>query len=1162
MVLRDSTSIVDPYALPSLRSDGLLLSVDEQFSWSTGDEFASDVVRDLAIARLFIKEGIPALDQAGAPRWAIRAARIASQTALVYAQRREAGNSAAMRTALRQQQAAFEQLASRHGDRWADVPLDAALTSGPAEAIFDACSADLLADNARLLARILRLVTQRHSTLSAADPVIAAPVVAFVLKHLGQINDSGHGVVKRTTEVITSWLRGVAGLERDGAPGHAVARYQPLRRRIRNHLLQHLDYAEPAHLECLALLGDDTDDRVRTVLRDLAARRSAFLAPCVERFEAMLSLARIDLDLLIELTLAYYIERPDNRRWGFGPFDDGIRHHRPGVGATIPQAAWHYGPFWQLLRAAPVRALAVINRMLDHATANRTQQLMGLHDLNAPPASELPGVTLSVAGLGERRYVGDDHVWAWYRGSTVGPYPCMSALLAVERYVDQALSHGVSVSYLVRALLQDAHNLAMPGLVVGVLIRHLDKVTTELDEWLACPAVWELEFSRRTHEGTLHVQGRDPDDTPGRDRRTWTLIEVAAALTFAASANRDQGRLGELRTAGDRLVAAARSIVSAEQLPPVAGPASPPSNAAVGGDDRDATAQAIHAATDRALLSVRRWASMLDANQYRLTRVPVGAAWEWYAPADIDAAMADTQRDLARTNEAYRLLNTYGLRFVPPADEQPASTPPISQLGADLAIARDLADDPPGGGPSDAAQIPAAVAACAIRAGSRDVHALSADDLEWSAATVVAAALHPLVGQWSFDGSLSWSASDRAAASSVPHLLLPAFTETPREVGRKALLDEEDLVVVADALTALTTSLYTEVRRITARTLSLIWTASCGPGQAGSATCRHVIAWSSVEAGARHVGLTPWTLTGKREYQQLTGPLLQALPGTPARDFMFTRLGPAVIAACDAAQSDCCIASQALRVREPLLDAYIRAAVHWAAEDYSCRPEDYCAVASALLVAATSDPAPLLAVVAGLTGQARALYDILYALATAATYDEAARASLSSVWPAVMDTVFDAADAGSNIFTDCFWGEEALAAVIPSPQATVSDSDPVGTMAAARPGWPTPEYLRDRIERWLAHADGQRHAADNLVGLLQTAPLATQAQLGLPWMRRLILTNGTWSNRGTWRAVDWLRLLRDGSVLDEQTRPLYHELVDALAADRYFKAVALQRDDE
>ena len=282
----------------------------------------------------------------------------------------------------------------------------------------------------------------------------------------------------------------------------------------------------------------------------------------------------------------------------------------------------------------------------------------------------------------------------------------------------------------------------------------------------------------------LHVQGRDPGDTHGRDRRTWTPINVAGSMTFAAWAHDDQARLDELRAIGDRLIAAARLIISAGQTeppPPVAGSASPPSDTTDGGSE---TAQATDAAADRALLSVRRWASMLDASQYRLTEVPDGAAWEWHAPADIDAAMADTQRDLDRSNEAYRLLNTYGLRFVPPANEQPASAPAVAQLAADLAIARSLADDPPGGGPSDTTQVPTAVAAYAVKAGSEDERALAYDDLEWAAAAVVTAALHPPVGQWSFDGSLFGSGPDRAAASAVPHLLLPALTETRPDADR------------------------------------------------------------------------------------------------------------------------------------------------------------------------------------------------------------------------------------------------------------------------------------------------------------------------------------------------------------------------------------------
>lgn len=374
-------------------------------------------------------------------------------------------------------------------------------------------------------------------------------------------------------------------------------------------------------------------------------------------------------------------------------------------------------------------------------------------------------------------------------------------------------------------------------------------------------------------------------------------------------------------------------------------------------------------------------------------------------------------------------------------------------------------------------------------------------------------------------------------------------------------MDEEDLTVVAGAVTALTTSLYTEVRRIAARTLAVVWAAPCGPSPAEGALCRHVIAWSAVDAGARDVALTPWTPEGRRDYQQLAGPVVQAIRDTPASGFMFTRLGPAVIAACDAARAHSCVAAQAIPVRDALLDAYARAAVHWGSEDYQSREEDRCAVAEALLATAASDATPLLAVIAGLS-QARALSDTLNALATVATYDATARATFRTVWPAIMDTILDAVEAGATVFSEFFWGGYALAAVIPSPHSSMADSTPADSMTAARPGWPTPEELHDPVERWLPHAVGHVHTADNLIGLLQAAPLLTQARLGLPWLRTVIVTDARWSNSGTWHAVDWLQSLRDGNVLDEQTRPAYNELVDTLAAAGYHAAVTLQHVDE
>ena len=169
----------------------------------------------------------------------------------------------------------------------------------------------------------------------------------------------------------------------------------------------------------------------------------------------------------------------------------------------------------------------------------------------------MPGVQLDIPGIGSRYFAGDEHVWAWYRGTGVGPYPCMSALMAVERVADQWLQLGTPLPGLITTLLRDAHNLAMPGLVVGLLTRHAEQVAGEADPFLASPDVWGLESARAAMEAGIHAQGRDDPSMRGSDRRSWTMVDLAGCLVFNAVNRGDQDRVDALRAAGGALVAAA-----------------------------------------------------------------------------------------------------------------------------------------------------------------------------------------------------------------------------------------------------------------------------------------------------------------------------------------------------------------------------------------------------------------------------------------------------------------------------------------------------------------------------------------------------------------------------------------------------------------------------
>jgi hypothetical protein len=638
--------MADPNALPSLRSDGLLLSAGPEFAFRQGDEFSTDTVRDFALARLFLREGFESLRAVGAPRRALRAARLASQAKLVQVTRSSAGPAATC-AELRELQQQFDALAVAFGDRWADLPWEAALSAGSAEAVLEADASDLLRPDGHALSRVLRLLMQRFSGEGAADPVIAAPVVAFLVSHAEDIGKASYGLAEQAEKLTRAWLRGVSRVERTPGGVDRAAGWRPLRVRVRDHLLRLDPPRSEVKLECLALLGADTDAEVASYLRALAADQPGLLAPCVEQFDAMMSLAAADPGLLFELTEAYYIER--TIRWGgLAGFDDGIRRHRFGPGIGVPFASWHFGPFWLLLRTAPVRALALINRMLDHAALYRVRRhdLMphGQEQMDEEPenAQATPGVTVNMPGVGERHYTGDDHVWAWYRGTSVGPYPCMSALQAVEQFADQLLAQGIPLPQVVVRLLHDARNLAMLGLVTGLLTRHADGLAGEADPLLASSAAWELEARRAAMEGGIHAAGRDDPETPGGERRRWTLTDLAGLVVLNAHLRGDQDRLDALRKVGEALVATAAALL-------------PPAHAANQGPaGGDPAAPGIGRPEEEALFTVRRWASMLDDRNYQLGSGPEGITWEWHPPADIEATQARVHRELDRGGAAYR----------------------------------------------------------------------------------------------------------------------------------------------------------------------------------------------------------------------------------------------------------------------------------------------------------------------------------------------------------------------------------------------------------------------------------------------------------------------------------------------------------------------------
>ena len=75
-------------------------------------------------------------------------------------------------------------------------------------------------------------------------------------------------------------------------------------------------------------------------------------------------------------------------------------------------------------------------------------------------------------------------------------YPCMSALQALEHVCDQLIKADIPIKNLIPLLLDGCENLAMVGLVVGILVRHLEAADELLDPYFIESIIWHLEFGR------------------------------------------------------------------------------------------------------------------------------------------------------------------------------------------------------------------------------------------------------------------------------------------------------------------------------------------------------------------------------------------------------------------------------------------------------------------------------------------------------------------------------------------------------------------------------------------------------------------------------------------------------------------------------------------
>ena len=509
------------------------------------------------MARLLLDGETPALRilQDGCPRWALAASQLACQALLALPDTAAAPLQGRFATL----QESFDAIVDAgHGARWGDVPGEALLALAEPDAVLRDAWPDMRAEGGAGLRRLARLVSQRlRGEKGFVNLVAVEPIITLLLEDHTPWRYGEHAQL-----LLKGWLRAL--VFSDTAAGHplrvllrqrliaacvagdrrlaeqievsAAARaaltaeeveqerareaqsallYEIVGRRRRQRPQVPHEITDEIVLEMLALLGPDLGSEGEDVLRRVAQDAPSMLGPAVEQLFTGNALASCQRGLLADLTEAYYLDEDAD---GSSTFDDGIRRHQYRGHDVFTGFAWYLGPFHSLFRTDFRNGVAVLNRLLNHAASIRENTLARL-DQTSPvfttDAGSLYGTDLDITGE-SRRYMGDSHVWLWYRGTGVGPYPCFSALQALERVCDYLIGAGLPIRNLILILLSGCENLAMVGLVVGILVRHLESADRLLDPFLVEPLIWQHEFTRVANEMAGRATSSEGLVAPGR----------------------------------------------------------------------------------------------------------------------------------------------------------------------------------------------------------------------------------------------------------------------------------------------------------------------------------------------------------------------------------------------------------------------------------------------------------------------------------------------------------------------------------------------------------------------------------------------------------------------------------------------------------------------
>ena len=193
------------------------------------------------------------------------------------------------------------------------------------------------------------------------------------------------------------------------------------------------------------------------------------------------------------------------RRLGIRP----VREYSP--------AAPVQGPFLPLLRKHESEGLRLIHGLVNAATTRwRESERRGRSIQD--PRTALPLRLLFPDG--EQTFWGNDLIYCWYRGTTAGPEAVVSALMALEFWVEEQLTTDRDASELFSTVLEGSESVAVLAVIVSAALARLGAGLDVLAPLVGDARIWVMDEIRVGHD----LQGTFILDFLGRDREINELL--------------------------------------------------------------------------------------------------------------------------------------------------------------------------------------------------------------------------------------------------------------------------------------------------------------------------------------------------------------------------------------------------------------------------------------------------------------------------------------------------------------------------------------------------------------------------------------------------------------------------------------------------------------